>query len=309
MDSDQAMTLNQIDPKFINHILHCDCVVGMQWLPDCCIPLTVTSPPYDNFRAYGGHKFAFESVARELYRVTVPGGVVVWVVQDQVVNGSFSGTKHRQAVFFQKVGFGIHNELTIVTLNSRLPQKVRYTPTSHTAFVFGKGRPRAVNLLRDEPNKQAGMFKPTWSRRTREGNRETGDYGKNVAPFRLRSDVWFYLVGNNVTTTDGTKHPALMPEKMAEDLIVSWSIPGDLVFDPFVGGGTTCKMALMNHRHYLGMDIHEPYVQIARDRLEVANGRLQELPEAIKRMIGDRSLRTERVWLNYTPPGGGRIHE
>jgi site-specific DNA-methyltransferase (adenine-specific) len=165
-----------------------------------------------------------------------------------------------------------------------------------------------VNLIRDEQNKQAGIFKPTWSRRTREGNRETGTYGKIVAPFRVRSDVWTCLVGNNVTTMDCTKHPALMPEQMAKDLIVSWSDPGDLVFDPFVGGGTPPKMALLNHRHYLGMEIHEPYVQIARDRLEVANGRLQEVPEAIKCVMGDRGPGVERVWLNYALPGGGHIH-
>ena len=262
--------MNQVDPKYINQVLHCDCVKGMQQLPECCIPLTVTSPPYDSFRTYGGHEFDFEAVARELYRVTAPGGVLVWVVQDQVVNGSFTGTKHRQAVFFQELGFGIHNELTLVTLNSRIPQRVRYTPTSHTAFVFSKGRPRAVNLLRDKPNKQAGTYKPTWSRRTRDGNRETGKYGKEVAPFGLRSDAWTYLVGNNITTTDGAQHPALMPEEMAEDLIVSWSRPGALVFDPMCGAATTCKMALFNHRHYLGMEIHEPYVQEAKARLASA---------------------------------------
>ena len=203
---------------------------------------------------------------------------MVWVVQDQVVNGSFTGTKHRQAVLFQELGFGIHNELTIVTPNSRIPQKVRYTPTSHTAFIFSKGRPRAVNLLRDVPNKQVGMFKPKWFRRTREGNPESGIYGKKVAPFRLRSDVWSCRVGNNATTTDGTKHPALMPEEMAEDLVISWSRPGDLVFDPFAGGGTTCKMALLNHRHYLGMEIHEPYVRIAKARLAAARRLYRETP-------------------------------
>jgi site-specific DNA-methyltransferase (adenine-specific) len=277
--------MNQVDPKFVNQVLHCDCVGGMRQLPDCCIPLTVTSPPYDDMRTYGGHEFQFEAVARELYRVTAPGGVVVWVVQDQVVKGSFTGTKHRQAVFFQEVGFGIHNELTLVALNSRIPQQVRYTPTSHTAFVLGKGRPRSVNLLRDKPNKQAGMYKPTWSRRTREGNRETGRYGKEVARFGLRSDVWVYLVGNNVTTKDKVTHPALMPEEMAEDLVVSWSRPGDMVFDPMCGAGTTCKMALLNHRRYLGMEIHEPYVHDAKARL--ASARAEQKRRLDERLSDD----------------------
>lgn len=241
--------MNRIDPKFIDRVWCCDCVSGMRRLPESCIPLTVTSPPYDGMREYGGHAFDFEAVARELYRVTALGGVLVFVVQDAVVAGSFTGTKHRQAVFFQELGFRIHNELTVETLNSRIPQKVRYTPCSHTAFVFAKGRPRSVNLLRDQPNKRPRVYKPTWSRRTKEGFRETGAYGKNVPPFRLRSDVWVCPVGNNVTTTDGAKHPALMPERMAEDLVVSWSRPGDLILDPLCGAATTCKMALLNHRH------------------------------------------------------------
>ena len=165
---------------------------------------------------------------------------------------------------------------------------MRYTPTSHTAFVLGKGRPRSVNLLRDKPNKQAGTYKPTWSRRTREGNRETGKFGKEVAPFGVRSDVWVYLIGNNVTTKDKVNHPALMPEEMAEDLIVSWSRPGDLVFDPMCGAGTTCKMALLNHRHYLGMEIHEPYIHEATARL--ASVRAEQ-----KRRLDDRLGEDDRA--------------
>jgi len=87
-----------LDAKYVNRLLHCDCVAGMQELPDECIPLTVTSPPYDDMREYGGHLFDFEAIAQQLYRVTMPGGVVVWVVRDAVVSRGESGTSFRQAL-------------------------------------------------------------------------------------------------------------------------------------------------------------------------------------------------------------------
>jgi site-specific DNA-methyltransferase (adenine-specific) len=85
-----------VQKTMTNQILHCDCVEGMARLPAVCIPLTVTSPPYDALRDYGGHQFNFEAVAHELYRITTPGGVLVWVVQNQVVDGGESAASFRQ---------------------------------------------------------------------------------------------------------------------------------------------------------------------------------------------------------------------
>lgn len=61
-----------------------------------------------------------------------------------------------------------------------------------------------------------------------------------------------------------------MPEQMAEDFILSWSKVGDLAFNPFAGGGTVMKMALLNHRRYLGFEINPKYVEIAQRRLKEA---------------------------------------
>ena len=259
--------MNALSPKFINQILHSDCVVGIKGLPDESIPLTVTSPPYDKIRKYGGHPFDFEAIAAELWRITAQGGIVVWVVADQVVDGSLTGTKHKQLLYFLSLGFSLLNELTLTTVNTRLPQKTRYAQSSHSAFVLSKGRPRVVNLLRDKPNKSAGKFKKEWNARSEDGTMRRGHYGKRIAPFGLRSDVWTYQVGGGHTTKDQISHPDPMAEKMAEDLILLFSRAGDVVFDPMAGSGTTLKMALLNHRFFLGCEAHRPYWQEAVSRL------------------------------------------
>jgi site-specific DNA-methyltransferase (adenine-specific) len=229
-----------------------DCVAGMRGLPGGCIPLTVTSPPWDRMRKFGSHPFEFEAVAQELWRVTAPGGVVVWVTQDQITNGSMSGTRSRQFLFFKSLGFSAHDEI-VMRSQGRPVTAVRYGNGLQTALVLSRGRPRTVNLLRDKQNTSAG--------RVQRGRRQ-GAWG-------VRGNVWDCLVTGWAKTRDryACAHDGIMPEQMAADLIVSWSRPGDLVFDPFAGSGTTAKMALLSDRRYLGFEVHEPYFEIAERRL------------------------------------------
>lgn len=264
--------MNPIDPRFVNKILHADCVEGMKRLPDCCIPLTVTSPPYDKLRRYGGHDFKFEPVAEELWRITMDGGIVVWVVGEEIKNGSETGTAAEQKLFFKKLGFRC-STMVMVTTRVRYPQRVRYVSAFDYAYVFTKGRPRYVNVIRDKRNKWAGTrHKPHVRGRDGVLRKKPLDKPVFVHEFGDRSNVWHYDVGGCKTTKDkdAYAHPALMCEKMAADHVVSWSRPGDLVLDCMCGAATTCKMALLNHRRYLGMEIHEEYVRIAENRLERA---------------------------------------
>ena len=259
-----------------------DCVDGMRTLPDACIPLTVTSPPYDNLRRYGDHPFDFEAVARELWRVTAPGGVVAWVVQDEIVNGSETGTSCRQQLFFQDLGFRVHNRIVMVNPGCRWPGKTRYGGPLELALVLSKDAPRTARLLRDTPNKNAGRLK-TFVRRNWEGRTEqTGPKAYPVGTWGVRGNVWVYPRGYNLSSKDRRDfaHPALMPEAMAEDLIVSFSKPGDVVFDPFAGAGTTAKMAFLNHRRYLGHEVHEPYFRRALERLAEARAEYRRVLDA-----------------------------
>ena len=260
----------------IDRIARCDCIEGMRALPDACIPMTLTSPPYDSIRDYGGHEWSpkvFRAVAEELYRVTTPGGVVVWVVQDQVLDGRESGTFSRQRLYFEEVGFGVYSTMIMVSNGFRLPQGRRYVNQYQYAVVLSKGRPRSVTLLRDRPNSTAGESSKG-KVRSRDGVLSLRRYSDRVvAEYGRRSNVWIYDVGWAKSTGDdyAFEHPAVMSEKMAEDHILSWSKPGDFVFDPFLGSGTTCKMALLNDRHYLGFEVHRPFYQVAVRRMQDAH--------------------------------------
>lgn len=257
-----------------NSLICCDGVEGMRALPPASIPLTVTSPPYDQTYDYGGHLWDHEKfllVAHQLWRLTMPGGVVCWVVRDQIVEGGQTGTSFRQARYFMGLGFRLHNTLIVEKQIVRGISRVRYGVAPEFVFVLSKGRPRAINLIEDKPNKYGGC-EMRFSTRSRDGT--LSDTEKAIIrPFGVRGNVWRYTTGSRVTAAEGYayEHPALMPERLAYDLIASWSRPGDVVLDPFSGAATTAKMALLSHRRYLSFEVHEPYHELAVRRIAEAH--------------------------------------
>lgn len=262
--------MNQVPKELQNKVFCTDCVEGMRELPAECIPLTVTSPPYDKLRKFGGQRFDFEAIARELWRITKPGGVVIWMVQDAIVKGSETGTSSRQKLFFMDLGFRIHHNMVFEPSGQRSAANVRYGVSLQHIFVLSKGKPNYINLLKDRRNRTAGQW-ARYTERTADGElrrqrcRRTRTWG-------VRGPIWRYSVGGHHTTKDkcALKHPALMPEGLAEDLIISFSHPGALVLDPMAGAGTTPNMALLNNRRFLGFEIHEPYYRLAQKRLSLA---------------------------------------
>lgn len=256
--------------KFLNKIIHGDCLELMKDIPDNIIDLTVTSPPYDNLRTYNGFSFDFEGIAKELYRITKQGGVVVWVVGDATINGSETGTSFKQALYFKDIGFNLHDTM-IFAKNNPVPQfkTKRYTNAFEYMFILTKGKPNTCNYLM-EKTRNAGQIK---NRNIKsEFAKQSADRPRNertiVKEKKIRKNIWFYNVGANVSNEYTKKHPATFPEQLAEDHILSWSNPGDIVLDPMAGSGTTCKMALLNDRKYIGMEISKEYVDIANKRIE-----------------------------------------
>lgn len=228
------------------------------------IDLTVTSPPYDNLRTYNGYSFDFENLAKELYRVTKPGGVVVWVVSDATVKGSETGTSFRQALYFMECGFNLHDTMIWFKDSCRFPDTVRYYDAFEYMFVLSKGRPKTINLIADKPNKWAGS-KVHGTGREADGTlkRKPGHNKRTVKDFGVRYNMWtMHNPGKR-----GNPHPAVFPEKLAGDHVLTWSSPEDIVLDPFGGSGTTAKMAALNGRNYIHIDISEEYNEIARQRV------------------------------------------
>lgn len=236
---------------------------------DDSIDLTVTSPPYDNIRDYHGYSLDMEELVRQLFRVTAPGGVVVWVVGDATEKGSETGNSFRQALMFMNSGFRLHDTMIYEKNTSSFPARrdgSRYTQIFEYMFVFSKGKPKTAHLICDKENKWAGHT--NWGANTQRGRNgllvETSDI-RPVPKYSPRNNIWKYNVGKGFNSSDkeSHSHPAIFPEKLAEDHILSWSNEGDVVLDPFCGSGTTCKMAKKNKRHYIGMDISEEYCRLA----------------------------------------------
>ena len=245
-------------------LLHGDCLELMRGIPDGSVDLTVTSPPYDNLRTYNGYTFDFEGIAKELYRVTKQGGVVVWVVADATIKGSETGTSFRQALYFKDVcGFNLHDTMiwSKPGFTAVGALATRYAQTFEYMFIFTKGKLKTFNPLKDRPCKLAGK-KLQGTIRQRDGSmRRKSNEGKPCADFSQRYNVW------DITSRSVQGHPAPFPEALARDHILSWSNEGDTVLDPFLGSGTTGKMAVMLNRKFICIDISDEYLEVARDRI------------------------------------------
>ena len=249
----------------VNKIYNENCLDTMARMPDGFIDLTVTSPPYDNLRTYNGYSFDFEAVAKELYRVTKQGGVVVWVVGDATIKGSETGTSFRQALFFKEIGFNLHDTM-IFAKNNPMPnaQQKRYSQGFEYMFVFSKGIPKTFNPIMEQC-KYAGQY--TFGNPSKwnvEGVLTTKGKRK-ISELKKKTNIFYYTVGSLVSSKE--KHPAIFPESLANDHIISWSNEGDLVYDPFMGSGTTAKMAILNKRNWIGSEISKEYCEIAEKRI------------------------------------------
>lgn len=247
----------------------------MARMPDGFVDLVVTSPPYDNLRQYNGYSFDFEGIARELFRIVKQGGVVVWVVGDATINGSETGTSFRQALFFMEVGFRLHDTMIFQKAGFPFPKTNRYNPVFEYMFVFSIGKPKAANLIKDKHNFYAGdKIARKNSDRQRNGMIKENSAWRNnrqkqVLKKGVRDNVWSYSIGSGNSSSDklAFSHPATFPEKLAADHIYSWSNEGDLVYDPFMGSGTTAKMAHLQNRKWIGSEISAAYVALAEKRL------------------------------------------
>jgi site-specific DNA-methyltransferase (adenine-specific) len=146
-----------------------DCAEVMAKMPAESVDLTITSPPYDDLRTYNGYSFDFEKIAKELYRITKPGGVLVWVVGDASVKGSETLTSFKQALYFRELGFNLHDTMIYKKTGIPFPSKTRYLQCFEYMFVFSKGKPKTINLLDDRPNATAGQTRKSRKYRKKDG--------------------------------------------------------------------------------------------------------------------------------------------
>lgn len=266
----------------VDVVVRGNCAEVMQAMPPNSVDLTVTSPPYDGAREYHGYSFDVAKVIAGLLHVTKPGGVVVWVVGDQTVQGGETGTSFRQALAFQNAGFRLFDTMIYEKTGTSYPTRDRYTQIFEYMFVFSKGAPKTFHPIKDVPRLWEGSWGKTTNRtkdgslshvvgsknwgKARSGRATDGRYG-----YKQRTNIWRYTNGKRFAHTDDLayKHPATYPEKLAEDHILTWSNEGDLVLDPMCGSGTTLKMAAKHNRRYVGIDVSPSYCKLAEARVKL----------------------------------------
>lgn len=238
-------------------------------LPRECIDLVVTSPPYDDLRTYGGHSWDFYGVAWQLKRVLKPGGVIVWVVNDATEKGDETGTSFQQALHFKQIGLRLHDTM-IYEHCKPFPESTRYHPAFEYMFVFSMGQPKTFNPIKDRETSTGGAESTSTMERQPNGaiRRPTRSFVRNE--FAARLNIWNIAAGWGQSTKDyvAFEHPAIYPEALARDHILSWSNEGDIVLDPFNGSGTTTKMAREMGRRFIGIEVNPEYCEIARKRLK-----------------------------------------
>jgi site-specific DNA-methyltransferase (adenine-specific) len=256
----------------INNIYNIDCTEGMKQLPANSIDLVVTSPPYDDLRNYNGYAFDYQSIAKELYRIMKDGGIVVWVVGDKIKDGNKSLTSFKQSLFFQEIGFNVHDVMIYQKKNTPFMRSNAYTNCYEFMFIFSKGKPKTFNPLKTK-TVRSGIEKLVANKKADGINKKVvGELNKE----KTLINIWDYAVGLGGSTNDkiAFEHTAIFPEKLAQDHILSWSNEGDIIFDPMSGSGTTCKMAKLNNRNFIGMEISEEYTNLSLKRLKLLENQL-----------------------------------
>ena len=222
----------------LGKLYHGDCLEIMQQLEP--VDLVLTSPPYDNLRKYEGYVFNFGKTASMLRSLVVSGGVIVWVVADQTINGSETGSSFKQALKFIETGLNLHD--TMFYKKEPIPlNHNRYEQAIEYMFVFSNGKPKVFNpILAKCVFANAAS---TGSRRHNLHDLEPAHKPGKVKSKKIKSNVWHYLTGFNKTTRDkfAYEHPAMFPEALARDHIISWTNKYDIVLDIFCGSGTTSQ--------------------------------------------------------------------
>jgi len=242
------------------------------------VDLCVTSPPYDDLRSYNDSSAwnfdTFKDVAEELYRVMKVGGVVVWVIGDACIKGSETGSSFKQVLHFMQLGFLLHDTMIYEKNGSPFPARRngnRYSQIFEYMFILSKSKkPKTANLLCDKPNRWAGYTHfGKGSIRQKDGTLKERQI-KPIPEYSPRNNIWKYNTGKNYSTKDAVafEHPAIFPEGLAKDHILTWSEENDLVLDPFMGSGTTAVACMETNRKYIGFEIDPTYYDVCQRRIE-----------------------------------------
>ncbi len=280
-----------------------DCRRLLAALPDASVSLVVTSPPYCMGKEYeAGNSIedfitAHDEILPEIERVLRPGGSMCWQVGYHV--------KHNVLVPLDYLVYDSVRKLARpLTMRNRIVWhfghgqhcEKRFSGRHETLLWFTKGNDYdfdvdPIRVKQKYPGKRA-------SRGPKQGEFSGNPLGKNP------SDVWDIpnVKSNHV---EKTAHPCQFPVELVRRLVLSLSLEGGVVLDPFAGAGTTGVAALREGRRFIGAELREDYARIARDRLQqTLNGTVSVRPDREVYMPSKNSAvarRPEHFWPGAWP--------
>lgn len=171
------------------------------------------------------------------------------------------------------IGFNLHDTMIYRKLNYMPLNHRRYDQEFEFMFILSKGSPKTFNPLITKclTAGDSYNYKNRSSASTEEIKGAVRRRDETMVTYseKIKGNIWEYQVGKNKSTKDNIWiHPATFPERLAQDHIQSWTNENDLILDPFVGSGTTAKMAILNNRRFIGFEISKEYCELADKRID-----------------------------------------
>lgn len=257
-----------------------DCLDILRWLPDECIDLIITSPPYADQRkhTYGGvhpDKYVewFMPIAAELKRVLKREGSFILNIKERVVNGERHTYVLELILEMRKQGWLWTEEYVWHKKNSypgKWPNRFRdgwerclhFTKDKHFAMYQD-----AVRVPMGDWS-QSRLRNLSETDRRRDNSRVQSGFGKKIENWVGRDLAYPDNVLHMATECNNQGHSATFPVELPSWFIKLFTQPGDVVLDPFLGSGTTAVAAKQLDRRCIGIDLNPEYVQLAQERLE-----------------------------------------
>ncbi len=249
----------------INKIYNEDNIETLKKMDSSSLDMVITSPPYDELRDYKGFSFDLHGIIDELLRCLKDGAVVIWNVNDATKDGSETGTSFKQALLFIEKGFNLHDTM-IWNKSNPLPVGLnhkRYTSSFEYMFVFSKGRVKTFNPLKEKALYSGKKSKKTFQRE-KDGTKKH-KVQQTILDEKIISNVWLLPTAYE---KESYIHPAPFPTELVIKHIKSWTNENDLIYDPFMGSGTTAKAAHLLNRNWIGSEISKEYCELSNKRLD-----------------------------------------
>lgn len=265
---------------------------NMTAMGDECVHLTVTSPPYYVGKEYekylptlADYYIMLYDVFAEVVRITVPGGKIIVNIGDLAVGSQHNGGFPEEIMIIDKIVEDLKIHDTYLYARIIWEKDDPWKNSSHVSF-HSKIQHAEYRVL------------PAWEyvfvfRKGKEARRDKSPADGRWISKNSEWKQWVHGVWNIRSVQRNDFHEAMFPEEFVRRCIKMYSFPGDVVFDPFMGSGTTAAVARKLGRHYLGYELKPEYVKLAENRLDGIAEDMIEIQEECRDKTVNKELQED----------------